>query len=250
MSRISTKIANHGGINKVIQPGNVSVKINSIGLEKSPFKDNPDDPQAYNIIFNVEGLDLGPDFDGFFIDKNDQSKGKHKGAIGKVRVDKWPFKNRTTRPKPDKDGNTPPGKIISRDLEILNFIRNTCTELGLMDWFDKEDNQHESIESLVEKFDTDGLYKDKWLRMCIAGKEYTNKGGFTNFELSLPKFSKYSTPFELESIPLSESRLIVFDPMIHLEKKKAVKTEVINGFGNTPELEVASKRKVNSDFEL
>lgn len=240
MSRISTKINDQVGVNKVIQPGNVSVKINSVILEKSPFKNNPEDPEAYNIILNVEGPDMGPDFDGWFIDKDDPSKGKHKGVIGRVKADKWPF----------KDGTTKTGIKVSRDLEILKFIKNLCRELDLMSWFDKEDQQHETIESLVEKFNKDGLYKDKWIRMCIAGKEYTNRGGFTNFELSLPKFTKINTPIELESVPESKSRIIIFDSITHLEKKKSTKTETISDFGNEPEQKVASERKVNSDFEL
>ena len=225
---LSTKATPGKSIQKVLQPGARSFKINSVGLEKFPFKDN-----AYHILLNVEGPDLGSDFEGFFVEKNDPTKGKYKGQIGRIKASEWAF----------ADSVTKGGTEISRDIEIMNFLRNLCKQLGITSWIEAEDNKHETIESLIAKFNTDAPFRDKWLRGCVGGKEYTNAGGYLNYDLYLPKFTMKSTPVELETVPESESKLIQYDAATYIKKKKA---DTVESFGEKKAEDKAS----SGEFDL
>ena len=87
MSKLNTKdVKSAGGVPKLIQPGNVVCKINSLELEPFKFKQG-----GYHLILNLEGPDLGKDFEGFFVDKNNESLGRHKGQVGQVKAGEWAF---------------------------------------------------------------------------------------------------------------------------------------------------------------
>jgi len=85
---ISTKDIPTGGgkTPKTLQPGNANIKINKIYLEKFPFGED-----AYNLMLDCEGVDLGADFEGFFIDKDNEGAGRHTGQVGRVRASQWAF---------------------------------------------------------------------------------------------------------------------------------------------------------------
>lgn len=229
--KISTKLPDDSFINRIIQPGMRSVKINSVMLEKFPFKVG-----GYHIILNVEGPDLGPKWNGFYIDREKPELGKYKGQSGRVKANEWAF----------TDGETKGGVTVSRDREILKFMQNMCMQLGLMDWFQEQDDKFEKIEDLVAQFNNDGLFKDKWVRMCICGKEYAGKGDYVNYDLYLPRFTVKSSPFELETVPEAESKVPAFDPIFHMKKKK---TETIESFGGNDE-HIDKPKDSNSEFDL
>jgi len=190
-----------GGIPKILQPGNTVCTINKIELEPFKFKEG-----GYHIILHLEGPDLGKDFEGFFIDKNDESKGRYKGQVGQVKASEWAF----------ADGETKSGVPVSRDTEMLKFIKNLCTALGI------EGRSGETIEDLVKKFNDEQPFKGKKMEYCICGKEYTNRGGFTNYELFLPKYIKGGAPFGSKGV-------IKFNPDEHIRKKKV---ENVTEFGS------------------
>lgn len=194
MSNLSTDDVKIGGSNipKTLQPGNVVCKINSIELEPFKFKEG-----AYHVVLNLEGPDMGKDFEGFFIDNEDHSKGRHKGQVGKVKASQWAFANGTTKT----------GIEITRDSEILKFIKNLCNALGI------EGRSGETIEDLVSKFNDEKPFAGKTMEYCIAGKEYLNKGGYMNYELFLPKYSKAGAQF-------GTSNVVKFNPEEHIIKKK------------------------------
>ena len=73
--------AGSGRTKPVLDPGNHVVKINSITLDQTPY-----DSESYNIHLHVETAPVGGDFEGFFRDYNDQSKGRYDGQIGRVRI--------------------------------------------------------------------------------------------------------------------------------------------------------------------
>lgn len=192
-----------GGTPKTLQPGNLKVKINAITLEEFKFK-----PGALNLVLHLEGESQGDDFEGFWINKDDESLGRHKGQVGKVRASEWAY----------VDGETKSGIKINRDTEILKFIKNLCTEIGMDTWLDSQDGKHKTINSLVEKFNDDKVFKDKWLNICLAAKEYLNKEGYTSYDLFLPKYSKTGVPFESAIKP--QTKLTKFKEADHIRKKK------------------------------
>jgi len=230
---ITTKnITSGGGTSKVIQPGNTTCKINSITLDKVPYKEG-----AYNLNIHLETPSLGDDFEGFLIDKDNSDGPRYKGQIGKVRYSEWPY----------SDGETKSGIKVSRDVEILKAVQSLCRETGSMVWFDAQDNLHETIESFVEQFDKDKPFKDNYLNFCIAGKEYMNKAGYVNFDLYLPRASKGQ--LNMQKIEAPVSKVMTFSDVDHIKKAK---TESVASFSSTSDddLDVPTTSKVSADFNL
>lgn len=226
----TTNISTEGGssIPKTLSPGNVTFKINGIFLDSVPYKAG-----AYNLRLEVEGPDMGSDFEGFFIDKDDPSKGRYAGQVARVRFSEYPY----------SDGVTPKGDQISRDLEILKALTNLCRTLDCMNWMTAQDNKHETIESLVEQFNSDKPFAGNYLRACIAGREYTNKAGYTSYDLYLPKYSKQGISYESANVDEAMSKVVKFNPEVHIKKNKTTETK---SFGDS----TTTTGSIASDFVL
>ena len=221
------------GVPKTLQPGNVTAKINGIKLEASRF-----DANAYNMVLSLEGEDQGSDFEGFWINKDDESLGRHKGQVGRVRLSEYAY----------QDGTTKTGIKVSRDYDILRAVQNLCKATDCLAWFDKQDNQHETIESLVEQFEKDAPFKDTFLNWCLGGKEYQNKDGYTNYDLFVVRPGKGFYAYENSNTPADKSKLIKFNSDLHVKKKRS---ETVTSFGDS-ELggNVTTSSSVSNDFEL
>ena len=215
--------AGSGRTKPVLDPGNHVVKINSITLDQTPY-----DSESYNIHLHVETAPIGGDFEGFFRDYNDQSKGRYDGQIGRVRISPFPF----------KDTTLPSGREISRDQEILKHMITLAETLDMRDGLD-------SIEAqTIEEFMTecDGLMGgSKLINMCIGGREWENKEGYVNNDLYLPRISKDG--IAMEALDKENSRLLKFDRAVHV--KALVKKETSND--ETP---FKANSGSGSDFEL
>lgn len=211
-------------ISKVIEPGNLECTIMDIELSIPPY-----DSSAYNIVLSCEGPDMGEGFEGFFIDKDNESLGRHKGQVGRIRLSQYAFSN----------GETKSGIKIDRDMSMLRALKSLCLELGCENWLEKQDNQHDTIESLFTQFKEDKPFAGIALRMCIGGKEYTNRNGYINYDLYLPRISKQGKPYESTSVNSNDSKLLVFDAEQHIIKQK--ESQKVDSFGNeTP----------GSDFDI
>jgi len=173
------------------------------------------------LILDMEGVDLGSGFDGFFLNKDNPSLGKHKGQVGQVKASEWAFTN----------GETKGGVKVSRDKQILVFMKQLCTSLNILSWLDDQDNKHDTIESLVKAFSDEKPFKDKYLMYCICGKEYTNKQNYVSYELFLPKFTKSGVPFE--PVDANPSKLLKLSEAEHIKKKDSGSNNKASGpFGN------------------
>ena len=225
MSKLSTKnikTDGDGGVSKTLDPGTNLCKINNVTLAEFTFK-----PGSYNVMLHLEGEDLGQDFEGFFIDKDRPELGRHKGKVGTVKATEWAF----------ADGETKSGVPVSRDKEMLKFLKQLCVSTGCTAWLDAQDDKHDTIESLYAAFGKDKPYGENFYRFCIAGKEYTNRGGYKAYELFLPKYSKDGVPIEKDDVQIS--KLIKYNPEDHIRRKKE---EKIEGFGDVG--------SASNDFEL
>jgi len=226
----TTNIPGEGsGIPKVLQPGNHIVTINSIKLETPPY--NKD---ALNIVLNVEGPDMGESFEGFWVNKDDESLGRHKGQVASVKMTQFAFSNATTKT----------GIVINRDVEIVRTMQSLCKALNCIEWLQAQDNQHETVAELIQQFATDKPFAGKQLRCCIAGNEYQNKQGYTNFDLHFAKPVKGSYSYESAEVSEESSKVMKFDPETHIRRKK---TETVASFGDS---NVTTSSSVGSDFEL
>lgn len=228
---LSTKNVTTGGsgtTSKTLMPGNVVVKINSVNLEDFKFK-----PGSYHLLLHVEGQEQPAPFEGFFIDKDSPEKGRYKGQIGRVRTSEWAY----------SDGETKSGVQVSRDADILKAVKNICTAVGALKWFEEQDEKYATIEEFVEAFNNDAPFKDKWLEFCLAAKEYTTKQGYTNYDLYLPKFAKGQVPYEM--VDTDSGKLIQYDPATHLKK---VEAKAVEHFGDSDQPVVA--KSISKDFDI
>ena len=215
--------AGSGRTKPVLDPGNHVVKINSITLDQTPY-----DADSYNIHLHVETAPIGGDFEGFFRDYNDQSKGRYEGQIGRVRISPFPF----------KDTTLPSGREISRDQEILKHMITLAETLDMRDALDSINA--ETIEDFMRECD-DLMGGSKLINMCIGGREWENKEGYVNNDLYLPRMSKDG--IAMEALDKENSRLLKFDRGVHV--KALVKKETSND--DTP---FKANSGSGSDFEL
>ncbi len=208
------------GVPKTIQPGNVVFKINFITLKKEPFEGDP-----YNIVLHCEGEPQPAPFEGFHVDKDRPELGIAKGQVGRIRATEYSFSNRTFS-----------GKEISRDLDMLKWLKNFCASIGAQEWFRAQDKAHETIEDFMAQLEKDRPYEGVWLNSCTAGKEYYNQQGFINYDLYLPWYNAKQVP--LEKAGTKESKMIPFAEDIHIKKSK--KEKPVEGF----------TKKAKSGFEI
>lgn len=225
---ISTKNINTNGssLSKVLEPGNKTIKINSVALEKGYKED------TYNIVMQCEGIAL-ENFEGFYRDVKDQSLGRYEGQVGRVKSSEWPY----------NDFILPNGNKIVRDDEILKFISNLCDALE-SNWLAEQDNKFETIEELVKGFNIDAPFENIFLYTCLCGKEYMNKSGYLNYDLFLPKYTKQGFPFEKLNEESDTSNVYTFNPDSHINKMK--KTQEVDSFTK----EEGKKEEVDDGFEL
>lgn len=214
---LSTKDISVGGgtTPKLLQPGNKVIKIDKVYLEPFTFIEG-----AYQLILDCSGPELGPDFEGFYIDPSNPDGGRHLGQIGRVKGSEWAFAN----------GKTKAGVPINRDIEIMKFLKNLCVALE-SSWMDEADGKYETIEDMVEGFNKQAPFNGKYLSVCLAGREYMNKHNYSNYDLYFPRFSKGGKPFEPENT--TTPKVVTFDESVHI--KKAVQKEVAEfGSENAP----------------
>ena len=211
------------GLPKTIAPGNYTLKINSAMLEKFKFIDG-----AYHLILNVETQPI-EGFEGFMIDKDDDSKGHYAGQIGRVKASQYAF----------ADGVTKSGIKVQRDKSIMIFLKNLTSTLGISDWFLAQDNKHDTIEEFVDAFNADAPYKDKLADFCIAGKEYEGKNGYTNYDLWLAK--GYKGAYAIAPVG---GNVIKFNEEEHLKK---MEVREVGSFGDD-DLDIP--QRAATDFSL
>jgi len=223
---IGTKDVKGGGtsINKTISPGNYKLKINTIVAEEFKFI-----PDALNILLNVETEPING-FEGFFIDKDNESLGRYSGQIGRVKAGQYAF----------ADGTTKSGIEINRDNSILVFIKALCTSLDILDWFDAQDEKHDSIEEFIEALNKEKPFKDKFLDFCIAGKEYENRAGYTAYDLHLPKSSRDGYAFS----QVDSGKTLLFSESAHIKRNTPKK---VDSFASN---NTESGTATASDFDL
>jgi hypothetical protein len=214
-----------GGMAKTIAPGNHTLKINSVVLEDFQFIDG-----AKHLVLNVETEPI-EGFEGFLIDKDDESKGKYKGQIGRVKASQYAF----------ADGQTKSGIKIQRDRSLMMFLANLSKATGIMSWFEEQDNKFNTIEDFVKNFSNNAPLKDKYLDFCIAGKEYENKSGYTAYDMWLPKAENNKYAYGEEG----SERILKYDEAKYLKK---LEVKPVDNFGDDDDFPTPGK--TSSDFSL
>ena len=213
------------GTPKTIGPGNHTLKINSITLEDFQFIDGAKHLMLHTETEPIEG------FEGFFIDKDDESKGHYLGQIGRVKASQYAYAN----------GETKSGIKIQRDRSLMMFLANLSKSYGITGWFEEQDNKFNTIEEFVKNFSNNAPIKDVYLDFCVAGKEYENKAGYTAYDLWLPKAENNKYAYG----DLDSERILKYDETKHLKK---IEVKEVKGFGDDDDFTKPTKGA--SDFSL
>ena len=214
-----------GGMPKTIAPGNHELKINSVRLDEFRFIEG-----AYHFLLEMETKPI-EGFEGFMKDRDDESKGRYEGQIGRVKASQYAF----------ADGETKSGIKIQRDRSIMLFLKNLSTALDITDWFAEQDNKHETIEDFVKAFNNTAPYQDKYLHTCLAGKEYENKSGYIAYDCWFAKAQNRKYAYG----PSSEG-ILTYDESKHLKK---IENKPIDSFGDGDD-DLTVPMKTSSDFNL
>lgn len=204
MSGLSTKgvASAGGGSSKLIEPGNIMATVTKIELDQPSFLVQE---SGYYLVLHLEGPDMGPEFEGFFLDKDNESLGRHKGKVGRVKYNKFPY----------RDGQTKSGIPVFRDTDIIKAVGNLLREMDNEKWLDDQDGKFITIEELIAALNQDKPFANKPLNYCIAGRQYLKQNGYTANDCYLPKYSKFALPYE--TITATPSRLAVYSETEHLE---------------------------------
>jgi len=225
MALSTTDLGAGTGMPKTITPGNNILKINSVTLEEFTFIDG-----AYHLMLNVETPPIDG-FEGFMIDKDDESKGHYAGQIGRIKASQYAF----------ADGETKTGIKIQRDRSIMIFLKNLSHTFGIDEWFIAQDNKFDTIEDFVKNFSNNAPITGKYLNWCVAGKEYMGKTGYTNYDLYLPKGEgqkyAYGDP--------ETGKVLEYNEAKHLKKLEVTEKK---DFGVEDDLSIPSKN--SADFSL
>lgn len=193
----------------LIKPGNHVLKINSISLEKPLYQH---DGLQYFLVLDVETQPVqDPNFTGF----KDPNGRPYQGQIGKIKYNRYAF----------KDGVLPNGIEITLVGTLLESVVRLATALGQRELVDSIDE--DTIENLIKSVSA-ALCPTAYMSFCVAGKEYENKQGYTNYDLFLPKGSKDGYAFG----PVNSEKVAVFNEEAHIIKSER-KEQAIDGFSGT-----------------
>jgi len=217
---ISTKETSGNYTPKQLEPSNQKIQIKNISLKEGFFSEGP--VKSYDLVLDAVGVDLGDDFDGFYIDNDNHSKGKHKGQSARIKASRFSYENKTIKGKDGKDFE------IDRDQSIATFVIKIAKATGCDKWLADNDGKHDTIELFVKAFNETAKFKDQFLDSCISGREYYNKGGYPAYELYFDKFSKDGIPF---ANPESKdaAKVTMFD---HSKNIIAAKNKPVDSFDN------------------
>jgi hypothetical protein len=234
MSGLSTKDVKTGGdfTPKNIEPGNIKAKIFKVELDQPSFLV---DDKGYFLLLHMETEKPNEDFVGFNTIFGDDSSPKFDGQTGKVKASRWAYKDTTTKT----------GVEISRDKEMMKFMKNLCEAIGCMDWWDKVDEKYATIEDFVDAFNEAAPYKDKWVNWCIGGRQYTKQNGYKGWDLHLPKFSTAGAP--MENVDAVKKSLLTFDKADHTEITVPKAVEEFGPEGSSDDLPPMAAEE---DFQL
>jgi len=189
-------------VQKGLQPGTHQCSILDLKLEKPPY-----DPNQYNLVFSLMGPELGGDFEGFQINRLDPSKGNYKGQIGNVKANQYGFKDWEYK-----------GKSISRDESIQNFLGTFLKQVNLLDQFQGQNINAESIEDLVAEIRAFLIKGEYTFFFTLGAQRYYKDGSeYPNYALYLPK--RLEGKFAYANTA-EDPKLAVFNEAIHVYDKK------------------------------
>ena len=102
------------------------------------------------------------EFEGFYKDMQDQSKGRYEGQVGRVRMSPYPY----------KDATLPSGREVNRDQEVLKSMIFLSEQLNKRDELDSI--EADTIESFMNQASKVFSNTD-FFNACIGSREWESK---------------------------------------------------------------------------
>lgn len=203
------KMSGGSSISKVIQPGNIIARVLDIKLEVPPY-----DSSAYNIVLTLETEPI-PDFEGLAIDKENPELGNYKGQVGRVQTQQYSYSDYTSKE----------GKVTRKEDMIFRWLWNFAKEIGASEKLIADDIQADSIEDYLDAAKKYLISPERYIHFCIAGSEYENKAGYTQYRLFIAKPEKNKLGYELYKAGETPTKLLKFDEAVHIKRKKVEKLD-------------------------
>jgi len=206
-SKEAEKSIGSQSIPKTIQPSNCIAKVVDIKLEVPVYDSN-----AYNLVLSLETLPIEDEgFEGFFIDKDNPELGHHKGQVGKVNVSPFAFTDYTSKE----------GVVLKKEQSVFRWLSIFAKEIGVATLMSDAGVQGDTIEEYLENAKEYLVSDSKYYHFCVAGSEYENKAGYTQYRLYLPKADKGKNTYEsyVEGKEPS-AKFTKFNESVHIRKKK------------------------------
>lgn len=161
-------------LSKTLLPGEHTCTINKIS-----YKDGYN-PDSLVIQLELEGPDLSEHgFVGFARDKDNPAMGNYSGQVGKVGLSQWDFESKVIS---GKNGDFE----VDRDSSIINELSKLSQACG------KQDELMEGLVNDVYEFvnKADKVLSGSVLTFVIAGREWINNQGYSQYNLFLPRATK------------------------------------------------------------
>jgi hypothetical protein len=209
-------------VSKILLPGTHKCRIVDLKLEKPPY-----DNEQYNLIFVLEGEEIGDGFEGIQIDRANPSLGNYKGQIASVRSGQYGFKDWEYK-----------GKTIKRDESIQNYLGSFLKQLGLLEKFQGLNVQCDTIEELVYGIKKFICKPDFWLFFTVGGqKYYKDNSDYPNYSLFLPKRTEGKYAYAITS---DDANFMHFNEAAHVYEKKVAQesSETVSEFSPAPSEDV------------
>ena len=205
-------------VSKILLPGTHKCRIVDLKLENPPY-----DKEQYNLIFVLEGEEIGDGFEGVQINRLDPSKGTYKGQIASVRSGQFGFKDWVYK-----------GKTITRDDSIQSFTGSFLNQLGLLEKFKSLNIECNTIEELVMSIKNFICRPDFWLYFTIGGQKYYKDGSeYANYSLFLPKRTEGKYAYAMNA---EDPTFLQFNEAVHVYEKKVseANSETVSEFSAAP----------------
>ena len=216
-------------VSKIINPGTHILRILDIEFDIPSY-----DPSALSLVFLCETQPVGGEFEGLDVDKNNPSKGKYQGQIGKIKSGRYPFSEYKFQ-----DRTSGSEKVVERDPQIFNWLMKMATQLNIFDQIKNSGIQSSEITDYINKIKP--FFIGKWAMFTVAGQEYFTEGYTSaNYRLFFPKPDYKKQLFPISALKDAEGKVIKLLPfneaehIVPAKKEDAQANENVTGFSPNP----------------
>jgi hypothetical protein len=181
-------------------PGNHSAKIIGMSFQEVTFKD--DVTKAW-VILDLETKPLGGEFEGWFIDKDNESLGRRMGQTGRIKSDPFGYEDKSFK-----------GNDYSIHKSTIQFLKSMEIEItGKTAFMDSINDKFDTYEEMCEAFFTNVIPADFFMEWCIGGKKELGDDGYAKYWMNLPKWTRGK---KLYAHPDKANNLVTFHEQLHV----------------------------------